>query len=120
MSHNFLFQLNGINTQGENIADNGGIKQAYFAYKNWIRDNRVEKFLPGLPYTPLQLFWISAGTTWCELERAEQMKAELPSRAHSPSHYRVNIPMMNFKSFSDDFKCALDTPMNPQKKCIVW
>lgn len=49
------FQLNGVNTQGENIADNGGIKEAYYAYQAWTHRHGEEKRLPGLEkYTPRQ------------------------------------------------------------------
>ena len=61
-SKQVCINLNGINTQGENIADNGGIKEAYLGYKNWVQDNDiVEPKLPGHEYTPEQLFWISWG-----------------------------------------------------------
>lgn len=58
---NVDLNLNGINTQGENIADNGGIKEAYLAYQKHGKKVR----LPGLDYSTDQLFWISAAQTWC-------------------------------------------------------
>ncbi|KAL1449213.1 hypothetical protein WDU94_000430 [Cyamophila willieti] len=55
--------LNGINTQGENIADNGGIKEAYNAYNVWVSRHGEEPRLPGLQqYSPRQMFWISAAS----------------------------------------------------------
>lgn len=57
-------KINGINTQGENIADNAGLKQSFRAYQKWIRDNHVEASLPGLKYSNEQLFWISAANIW--------------------------------------------------------
>jgi neprilysin len=61
--------LNGINTQGENIADNGGLKEAYRAYTNWAAKDGQESKLPGLDYTPDQLFWIAAAQNWCSVSR---------------------------------------------------
>lgn len=61
----FFPQLNGINTQGENIADNGGVKESYIAYRRWAEKHGPEAKLPGLDYTPEQMFWVAAGQTWC-------------------------------------------------------
>ena len=61
-SEQVSLNLNGINTQGENIANNGGIKEAYLGYKKWVQDNDIiEPKLPGHDYTSEQLFWISWG-----------------------------------------------------------
>ena len=63
---NVHLKLNGIKTQGENIADNGGIKKAYLAYKKLVEAQGDEPKLPGLDYSSKQLFWISAAQIWCE------------------------------------------------------
>ncbi|KAJ8668518.1 hypothetical protein QAD02_010181 [Eretmocerus hayati] len=112
--------LNGINTQGENIADNGGIKEAYLAYEDWVRRNGPEPLLPGLDYSPQQMFWISAANVWCTKTRTEMLKLDIVTDEHSPGEFRVVGPMSNMPEFAKDFKCPKGSNMNPEKRCSVW
>ncbi|XP_054719763.1 neprilysin-2-like [Uloborus diversus] len=113
-------QVNGINTQGENIADNGGIKEAFRAYLQWIRDHGAEDYLPGIKYSPTQLFWISAANVWCGKYRPEVLKLRIMTGSHSPAPYRVIGPLANAPEFAKEFGCPLGSPMNPIRKCTVW
>merc|ERR1711953_320845 len=113
--------LNGINTQGENIADNGGIKEAYNAYQSWAKRNGAEPRLPGFAaYTPEQMFWISAGNTWCSKYRPLALERRIRTGAHSPGPFRVKGPFSNSPDFSRDFQCPIGSAMNPSSKCEVW
>jgi len=115
-------QLNGINTQGENIADNGGIKEAYRAYNSWVSQHGTESRLPGLNYTPRQLFWVSAANVWCAKYRPKALKLRVLTGVHSPDQFRVQGPFSNMDDFARDFNCPVGSNMNPPKenKCQVW
>ncbi|XP_044750309.1 uncharacterized protein LOC123310736 [Coccinella septempunctata] len=114
-------KINGANSQGENIADNGGIKQAYLAYTRWLSNHGPDKYLPGLSfYTDRQMFWIASASSWCSKTRPERLKTMLLSDEHVPIYYRINIPLANSEYFAEDFKCPLESKMNPITKCKVW
>lgn len=113
-------KLNGERSQGENIADNGGIKQAYRGYKYWVGRNGQEKGLPGLAYTSNQLFWISAAQNWCSVQRKESLRHNIVTGVHSPPEFRVRGTFCNSEDFNKDFQCSRGRKMNPIKKCSVW
>ncbi|XP_031627155.1 neprilysin-2-like isoform X2 [Contarinia nasturtii] len=115
------YSVNGINTLDENIADNGGVRAAYFAYfNNWAQHHKPEKLLPILSYDQKQLFWISYGQTYCELTTKNYNKWIITVDEHSPNKFRVNGVLSNIPQFAQDFNCPIDAKMNPTKKCTIW
>lgn len=115
-------KLAGKRTQGENTADNGGIHQAYRAYRIWAQKNKNKlQSLPGLQdYTADQLFFISVALTWCNNPRPRRLKSQMDSDVHAPSRYRVNVPLSNMPEFSKAFNCPKDSPMYSKRKCVLW
>ncbi|KAL0112027.1 hypothetical protein PUN28_013327 [Cardiocondyla obscurior] len=112
--------INGRMTQGENIADNGGLKQAFRAYKKWISIHGEEPLLPGVNLTHDQLFFLNYAQIWCGSMRPEDALTKIRSSVHSPGSIRVLGPLSNSEDFAKAFNCPLDSPMNPKKKCNVW
>ncbi|KAL3123466.1 hypothetical protein niasHT_004638 [Heterodera trifolii] len=114
--------VNGILTQGENIADNGGIKQAYRAYKTYLNKlGREEKRLPGFErYNNEQIFFISFAQTWCGHTKPETLIRQILTDPHSPYRYRVNGVVANQPEFTRAFGCPAGARMNPARRCSVW
>nr|XP_020761489.1 neprilysin isoform X1 [Odocoileus virginianus texanus]XP_020761490.1 neprilysin isoform X1 [Odocoileus virginianus texanus]XP_020761491.1 neprilysin isoform X1 [Odocoileus virginianus texanus]XP_020761492.1 neprilysin isoform X1 [Odocoileus virginianus texanus]XP_020761493.1 neprilysin isoform X1 [Odocoileus virginianus texanus] len=112
--------LNGINTLGENIADNGGIGQAYRAYQNYVKKNGEEKLLPGLDLNHRQLFFLNFAQVWCGTYRTEYALNSIKTDVHSPGNFRIIGTLQNSPQFSEAFHCRKNSYMNPEKKCRVW
>lgn len=112
--------MNGENTQGENIADVGGLKAAYGAYQRFLHQNGPEPTLPNLLYTQNQHFWISAAHTWCAVTCPEFDTNQYTTDEHAPFRHRINGAFSSLKQFANDFYCPPKSPMNPAKNCEVW
>ncbi|KAK5979703.1 Neprilysin-1 [Trichostrongylus colubriformis] len=114
-------KLNGKLTQGENIADNGGVKQALKAYRKYLEQHGKEKPVEGLEeYTNEQMFFMGYATTWCGHMTKDALIDLILTDPHSPQRYRVNQVLANQPEFAEAFKCAAGTPMNPTERCAVW
>uniref|UniRef100_G1MSZ8 Membrane metalloendopeptidase like 1 n=1 Tax=Meleagris gallopavo TaxID=9103 RepID=G1MSZ8_MELGA len=80
--------VSGISTLGENIADNGGVRQAYKAYLKWLEQEGKEPKLPGLNLSHKQLFFLNFAQVWCGSYRPEYASQSIKTDVHSPLKYR--------------------------------
>ncbi|CAF1195796.1 unnamed protein product [Rotaria sp. Silwood1] len=114
--------MNGSQAQGENIADIGGLKEAFFAYQDWVRlRGTEEKKLPGLQkYSPEQLFFINFGYMWCSKITDELTLAYILQDVHSLSQFRVHGSTSNFDEFDRVFGCKPGQGNSRVNKCSVW
>ncbi|KAK7866898.1 hypothetical protein R5R35_001640 [Gryllus longicercus] len=116
------FTVNGVNTQGENIADNGGLREALRAYRKFrTRQSDPEQLLPGLTeYSPEQLFFLGFAHMWCGNSTRGAMRSRVVEGVHSPNRFRVIGTLSNSEEFAKSWGCRKGSQMNPQHKCILW
>ena len=114
--------VNGELTQGENIADLGGVKLAYAALQKALDKNPEarEKKIDGL--TPEQRFFLSFATIWKSKQRDEDLKLRLNTDPHSPARYRVDGPLSNLTEFQKAFDVPDGSPMvrSADKRVNIW
>jgi putative endopeptidase len=92
--------VNGNATQGENIADLGGMLIGLDAFKKTDSYKKGEK-IGG--YTPLQRYFLGYAYGWLYVERPKYLAAQLKMDVHAPSSTRVNGPVANVNEFYEAF-----------------
>lgn len=91
---------NGRFTLGENIADQGGLRVAFTAYNNVLKDNEgimIEGF------SPAQRFYLSYAGVWAGSIRDEEKLVRTKSDPHSLEENRVNETLKNITPFIEAF-----------------
>jgi putative endopeptidase len=116
---NDSLHVNGKLTQGENIADLGGLKIAYAALERSLA-NKPRKMDAG--FTPEQQFFLSWARIWATTSRPEFARNLILTDPHSPGRWRVNGPLSNMAEFAAAFKCQPgDAMVRPaDKRVSIW
>ena len=116
--------LNGHLTLGENTADNGGLRIAFQALADTLRQqgNDGPGFADGKKdgYTPEQRFFISFAQVWCTNQTEQSARVSAKTDPHSSGEWRTNGSVQNFEEFGKAFGCKVGTPMHPVNVCRTW
>lgn len=112
-------KANGHLTLGENIADQGGLRISYDAFKT-TQQFQEGKEIDG--FTPAQRFYLSYGRIWAEHMTEEAIYQQTKSDPHSIGRNRVNATLRNIDTWYDAFGVKEGDKMwlASAERAIVW
>ncbi|WP_413670222.1 M13 family metallopeptidase [Mucilaginibacter sp. Mucisp86] len=111
--------VNGKATQGENIADLGGIVIGLDAFKK-TQQYKEGKLINGL--TPLQRYFLGYSLGWLTQDRKESLSSQILTNEHAPGFMRVNGPFTDVPEFYEAFHIKKGDKMwiDPDKRVKIW
>ena len=112
--------VNGTFTNGENIADLGGVNIAYDALQMYLKDHGNPGKISG--YTQDQRFFMSWATVWRTLQKEAALINQIKTDEHSPGLYRAFGPLLNTDAFYKAFvvKKGDQHYVKPENRVVIW
>ncbi|GAB0155320.1 M13 family metallopeptidase [Chryseobacterium sp. Alg-005] len=112
--------VNGTFTNGENIADLGGVNIAYDALQMYLKDKGNPGSISG--YTQDQRFFMSWATVWRTLSSEKYMINQVKTDPHSPGYFRSFGPIINVDSFYKAFDVKEGDKLykKPADRIKIW
>lgn len=112
--------VNGTFTNGENIADLGGVNIAYDALQMYLKDHGNPGMISG--YTQNQRFFMSWATVWRTLQKEAALINQIKTDEHSPGLYRAYGPLINTDAFYKAFDVKEGDKLykKPEDRVIIW
>ncbi len=112
--------VNGTFTNGENIADLGGVNIAFDALQLYLKDHGNPGAISG--YTQDQRFFISWATVWRTLQKEAALINQIKTNEHSPGIYRAFGPLVNSEAFYKAFNVKEGDKLykKPEDRVVIW
>lgn len=112
--------VNGTFTNGENIADLGGVNISYDALQMYLKDHGNPGLISG--YTQDQRFFMSWATVWRTLQKEAALINQIKTNEHAPGLYRAFGPLVNTDAFYKAFyvKEGDKHYKKPEERIKIW
>ncbi|MBE6306212.1 MAG: M13 family metallopeptidase [Bacteroidaceae bacterium] len=110
---------NGRFTLGENIADQGGLRVAYTAFRNSLNGAEPEA-IDG--FTADQRFYLGYAALWAGNVRDAEILRRTTTDPHSLGRWRVNATLRNIDNFYQAFGVTEEDAMYlaPEERVVIW